>query len=247
VVDPGEQCDDGNTVGGDCCSALCLHEPNGSPCDDGDACTTGSACTAGLCGGGVAHTCPLCEACDGAGGCVVQPQTGCRETANEDDAALHIRNWSDDDHDRIVWKWLHGGATTVAEYGDPFSMDAYALCVFDISGATPNRLLSATVPPGGVCGKHPCWVTVGTNRVKYRSATTTPDGITKIVLDGGEEGKARIIVKGKGPLLGPPALPLSLPVRVQLQAENGGCWEATYLPEGIHKNTSEDFWGEGGP
>lgn len=37
VVEPGEECDDGNTVNCDGCSARCTVEPS---CDDGDPCTT---------------------------------------------------------------------------------------------------------------------------------------------------------------------------------------------------------------
>jgi cysteine-rich repeat protein len=49
VVDPGEQCDDGNTAGGDGCSAGCRSEcvaPEG--CDDGDGCTE-ERCRGGEC------------------------------------------------------------------------------------------------------------------------------------------------------------------------------------------------------
>ncbi|RMD82238.1 MAG: hypothetical protein D6815_09720, partial [Candidatus Dadabacteria bacterium] len=44
VVGPSEECDDGNTVDGDCCSSRCRYESAGSPCDDGDPCTTGDGC-----------------------------------------------------------------------------------------------------------------------------------------------------------------------------------------------------------
>ena len=48
--DPGEQCDDGNTVNGDCCSATCTQEPAGSPCaDDGNLCTDDKCNGVGLC------------------------------------------------------------------------------------------------------------------------------------------------------------------------------------------------------
>ena len=75
----GEQCDDGNTQNGDCCSAtctlasagsacsgdgnactsdvcdasgVCRHEPApGASCDDGNGCTTGDVCVAGTCRG----------------------------------------------------------------------------------------------------------------------------------------------------------------------------------------------------
>jgi cysteine-rich repeat protein len=48
IVDAGEQCDDGNTPPGDCCSATCQAE-NGQPCDDGDLCTTGEVCVNAHC------------------------------------------------------------------------------------------------------------------------------------------------------------------------------------------------------
>ncbi|HVM95652.1 MAG TPA: hypothetical protein VMT89_04655, partial [Candidatus Acidoferrales bacterium] len=57
VLDPGEQCDDGNLVDGDCCSSLCLFEASGSSCAD-----DGSACTA--------------DQCDGAGSCIHPPKPG---------------------------------------------------------------------------------------------------------------------------------------------------------------------------
>jgi len=56
-LDPGETCDDGNNVSGDCCSADCRLEPVGAPCDDGLACTSG-------------------DQCDGFGVCRSEPSTG---------------------------------------------------------------------------------------------------------------------------------------------------------------------------
>jgi len=47
IVEPGEQCDDGNTVGGDCCSPTCAAEPAGSSCPG-----SGDLCTPGTCNGG---------------------------------------------------------------------------------------------------------------------------------------------------------------------------------------------------
>jgi cysteine-rich repeat protein len=43
VIEPGEQCDDGNTLGGDCCDAVC--QLTIGPCTDDNACTTGDVCT----------------------------------------------------------------------------------------------------------------------------------------------------------------------------------------------------------
>jgi cysteine-rich repeat protein len=45
-----EQCDDGNTMNGDCCSATCLFEAPGSPCgDDGNVCTADQCNGVGMC------------------------------------------------------------------------------------------------------------------------------------------------------------------------------------------------------
>src|SRR5438034_3532779 len=40
ILEPGEQCDDGNVSDGDCCSSACRFEPAGTACaDDGNLCT----------------------------------------------------------------------------------------------------------------------------------------------------------------------------------------------------------------
>jgi len=77
VVEPGEQCDDGNTASGDGCSATCQIEniptscgngvvDSGEQCDDGnnisgDGCS--AACVAEFCGDGVTQV-GLGETCD---------------------------------------------------------------------------------------------------------------------------------------------------------------------------------------
>jgi len=99
TLEPGEQCDDGNTADGDCCSARCQFEaagapcgerfdlcgvnacdsagdcvrtakPDGLPCNDGNACTLADTCESGACVGG-----PLAPCGAGPGGC--NPQLGC--------------------------------------------------------------------------------------------------------------------------------------------------------------------------
>ena len=52
LIGPGEDCDDGGTADGDCCSSSCLFETAGSNCDDGDICTDSDVCDgAGICAG----------------------------------------------------------------------------------------------------------------------------------------------------------------------------------------------------
>jgi cysteine-rich repeat protein len=50
VDDPEEECDDGNLIDGDCCSATCTAEASGTPCtDDANICTDDKCNGAGLC------------------------------------------------------------------------------------------------------------------------------------------------------------------------------------------------------
>jgi cysteine-rich repeat protein len=103
VLDLGEQCDDGNTVNGDCCSATCRFEaagsacpvtnpcmngacngaavcvatPNMAPCNDGNACTAPDVCTAGVCVPGAAVSCNDGNPCTTD---TCDPASGCAHT-----------------------------------------------------------------------------------------------------------------------------------------------------------------------
>jgi hypothetical protein len=63
---------------------------------------------------------------------------------------------------------------------------------------------------------------------KYKDSTLSPDGLQKVVLKEGADGKARISVTGKDANLDLATLPAALPVTVQLKASNGMCWDAGY-------------------
>jgi len=64
-VDAGEQCDDGNTLNGDCCDSTCHFEPAGAACNDHNTCTTGETCNSfGQCRGFTAcNTNSTCDFC----------------------------------------------------------------------------------------------------------------------------------------------------------------------------------------
>jgi hypothetical protein len=62
VIDPGEECDDGNRTNGDGCNATCLRE-----LANGAMCTSGALCRSGICADGVccnAACTGQCEACN---------------------------------------------------------------------------------------------------------------------------------------------------------------------------------------
>ncbi len=51
AIEGDEGCDDGNVANGDCCSAVCEPEADGSSCDDGLFCTDVDICADGVCTG----------------------------------------------------------------------------------------------------------------------------------------------------------------------------------------------------
>lgn len=103
VREGSEQCDDGNTADGDCCSAactldaagaactddgnactqdqcdgagVCTHpaQPGGTICDDGNACTTADQCVGAACVGGPP---PVCDDDDACTTDTCEPSIGC--------------------------------------------------------------------------------------------------------------------------------------------------------------------------
>ncbi len=81
VMEGTEECDDGNAVSGDCCSATCTLDSEGAFCTDYDACTENTTCdVSGDCVGGNAVDCNdgnLCtdDSCDSELGCLNEANT----------------------------------------------------------------------------------------------------------------------------------------------------------------------------
>ena len=81
VLGPDEECDDGNTEDGDCCSSTCTLEEEANSCDDEDPCTVSSSCGAGECVFGEAqpascgnsHLCYRASETNGTGDFVERP------------------------------------------------------------------------------------------------------------------------------------------------------------------------------
>jgi cysteine-rich repeat protein len=182
----------------------------GEQCDDGNL-TDGDGCSS---------ACLLA--------CVAAPADDCRPPALPGKARLLLKDPADDSKDFLIWKWLQGVTTLKQEFGNPTRTDGYLLCLYDGTGL----LLDATVPAGGFCGPNkpkPCWKEQKKG-FQYKNTLLTPDGILLIKMkEGLENGKPRILIKGKGALLGMPDLgALVSPVTVQLTNSGGICWEAVY-------------------
>ncbi|HXC52051.1 MAG TPA: S8 family serine peptidase [Candidatus Limnocylindrales bacterium] len=83
---PNEECEDGNTAAGDCCSPTCTKESNGSPCNDSLFCTATDLCVSGVCTGS-GDPCALGGDCndscnESANNCSVSAGTACTSDAN---------------------------------------------------------------------------------------------------------------------------------------------------------------------
>lgn len=222
-IEGDEECDDGNTVGGDCCDAHCQPEPAGSPCaqDPDEPCTT--------------------AACDGDGECdsEEEPAPDCREPTAAGGATLVLRDSDDDAKDLLLWKWRRGPAASKAEFGDPLASTGYALCVYDDTGL----LTTVTAPAGDTCGHHPCWAERG-GGFRYRDPERTPDGAAGILLQPGHhDGRTKIVVEASGENLDLPDLSsLESPLTVQLRRSGSRlCWSAGYSFPPARRNDAMRF------
>jgi cysteine-rich repeat protein len=234
LLDPEEECDDGNNLNGDCCSASCTMEPDGGSCDDGEGCTSSDQCSSGACAGTPVTNGTPCDdgslcTVDGCqnGACVGVPTPAvvCKAPTLPLKSQLTMKNKSPDKADQVAWKWTKGAATTLGDFGLPYLSDSYELCVYD---ATPSVLFHGHFPAGGTCHGVACWKTLPGKGYLYKDKDRTPDGMEKLQLIAGAAGAAKISVKGKAdnldmPTLGAPALP----VTVQLRGA-GQCWGATF-------------------
>jgi len=195
------------------------------------------ACPASVCGNGIVEGPEQCDdgnvvAGDGCSPfcrlqCTEVPGATCRRKLQpglHGRLALERRSTT---RSRLTWLWLKGEATSIADFGDPTTMDPYVLCVYDESGASPVPIMRAAVPPGDRCGFGPCWQR-NAHGFSFSDYGRQPDGIEALSLTAGADGDASVRVVGNGALLQLPPLPLALPLRVQLQTQHGECWESVY-------------------
>jgi 6-phosphogluconolactonase (cycloisomerase 2 family) len=172
----------------------------------------------------------------GFAGCDPTPIAGCRTAGSGRIALLRGRRV-------VTWTWSRGQATDVVHFGDPTTTTHYAFCVYE-SDPGPALALRALVPAGGKCrvpdfrGRfgRDCWKARTTGFV-YTDRYRTPEGLQSIRLIAGDP--AKIVVRGGKEHVGFPTLPLGLPVRVQLQASNGNCWDTTYPAASV--NNADSF------
>jgi cysteine-rich repeat protein len=255
VVESGEQCDDGNTTAGGCCSPTCQFDPGGTACaDDGQFCNgaetcdavgnctshSGDPCTSGLeCNNTCNETADDCltpngTPCDDGSTCTISDtcSSGLCSGTPQLATGCHPAGKSMvrlrkgiGDAENKLLLKWLRGTASPEELADPVNSSGYRLCIFDDTGL----VLGAEVPPAGSCNDRPCWS--GTRRgYRYRDQVGLSDGISRITLAGHEsEGRAKVIVKGDGPFLMDPILRTTATLTAQVvNEERGVCMESTY-------------------
>lgn len=218
-----------------------MAHPVAGVCSSTAGCLAGSVCQAACCDHGGPNTGPnlltinvtqFSEYAVVNVPCTDTPLAGCTLPFVSAKSQWQIKDKSVDKADGFKWKWQKGSATTLAHYGSPTTDPGtdYAVCVY--AGASPALVGHGTLRAGGTCGTStnpkPCWKAVSSVGFNYKSKSRYPDGMDDTKLRVGENGKASIQVGGKGVDLLTPVLPLSLPVRVQLQGTNGKGWESVH-------------------
>ena len=197
--------------------------------------------------------CGPCETCGPSGSCVAAPHPTCQQMTPSGDFRLMFLNT--DGGDLAQWKgsgqFAPGGPPDTGPafflFGAPNIDTDYALCVYDASSAL---LFRAEAPADDTCAGAPCWRMRGSpfgprGTYSYRDRDRTPDGVRSVRLfRRTDTGLATINVRGSGPNLsnhpqGLPSLPLTLPLRVQLQSRDGQCFETTHSTATI--NSAERF------
>jgi YVTN family beta-propeller protein len=242
-----ERCDAGPT-GDQCCSPAC--EPlTGTPCDDGHLCTTGDVCgSRGGCGGFLVE-CLVCDQCNPANGlCESVVRPACKLLPEPHRGRLTIRDSTDDASDTLVWKWMRGEDYDAFLLGHPFGADrGYGLCVFDESGPTPNLVMRLNVPGQDAClNEGACGWTDVYGGFKYLDKTAGFQGVLRAKFLDQRSRRNVGLVKGRGAELPLPVLPLSTPLRVQLQGEQE-CLEGRFDAAGVLESSTTAFRAKGTP
>lgn len=254
IVQPDEDCEDGNLVPGDGCDENCLFEVCGNAvlqvgeeCDDGntadfDGCS--SLCELEFCGDGVVQPGEVCDDGNTVSGdgcsadcllvsyCPEAPDPACTVGAK---ASLKVdeRKPGKEKIEASVKKLAD--ATALPDFGDPVAgTTVYELCIYDGSDVLVGNLLVDRA--GDVCGDKgkPCWK-AGNKGYKYKDKDRASAGVKTIKSKTGDAGKGKLQLKaGNKESKGQTAMPTGIApllqgqasASIQVQTSDAGCFGA---------------------
>lgn len=249
ITEVGEDCDDGNPLDGDCCSAACGYEILGASCGNSTAtsCDEPDSCDgAGTCRDNLApeatpcndsSTCTVNDVC--IGGICAGETPVCLETGA---TAFQISSRVDSSKDRLRWDWVRGPEIDQIEFGSPDTTSNYALCIYDSVGDIATLVGELSLPADAVA-----WQNRGRKGWRYKNRSGIPDGITSVQLRPGAERQSKAQVKAGGSTTAwpVPAGPSSFfvqdsLVRIQfVNAETATCLESRFST--ARRNSGQRF------
>ena len=188
-----------------------------------------------------------CYTCSGSpSACAYTVRSDCHVSTTALKSQLQLRKRSDPSKNRLKLKWSKGDAVDVDEFDDPTTATDLAICIFHEPGSVLTPAFEARVFGGGECRTKACWKRQGTKGFVFKDRDGLGDGIGKVSLRAGDNGKSGILVKGRGANLPAMTLPMEPAITVQMETnENGACWQLDLPAQGIQKNDSEEFKGKG--
>ncbi|MFN2426227.1 MAG: DUF4215 domain-containing protein [Candidatus Binatia bacterium] len=246
----GEQCDDGNDVSGDCCSATCRFEAMNSPCEDLQFCTVDDKCNGtGACVSGPPNTCAdtdVCTAdsCDEDIAACVNAQVP-RDTSScliAPNAKFQVKNSAKAGKDKLMWQWARGDSFLQPDLGTPDAGTSYTLCVYDNATAASSVRASIDIAPSATL-----WESREPSGLQYTDRTGSSEGVLKALLKTGDAGNTKVKVTAGGASLVLPApagasfFSQEPNVVVQLVGGAGKCWTSEFAPGDTKKNTPALF------
>lgn len=172
--------------------------------------------------------------------CGPQPVVGCRQSIQANKSVLLLKN-KGGVGDKMLFKWVKGQQTNIADFGNPTLETGYSFCIYDQVAGASTLVSRAVIPAAGSCSGKPCWKTTS-GGFSYKDGLLLQDGIKGISLKSGADGAAKIIVKGNGSNLDLPSLPLLQDQVVIAQVKNtdGECWEARFSGP-AKRNAADQF------
>jgi len=128
--------------------------------------------------------------------CPVLPLAGCNLGSR---SSLQITDDEIDRKDRLTWKWSKGLAVSQSTLGDPSGATDYTLCIYDSTAGTDHLVGSVHVDPGTA------WTDANPKGWSFAD-TGAEDGVQKMTLRTGADGKPKAQILARGA-----ALPLPSP------------------------------------
>jgi len=176
--------------------------------------------------------------------CPEEPAPSCLKSIQLRKSSIKLRSGA---KASLSWKWGKGEATTAADFGDLTDSDVLAVCMYRTGGAEPELLAPIGFPRVGTCAGKPCWKSLAEKGFKYTDKDVAVSGVAKVSLRAGPQGKAKFLIKAKGPGVPLPTMPITdLPLQMQMFSTSGVCWEAIFLETDAKKNDGEQFQAKGG-